>query len=333
MSILKCNISVIIPVYNGEAFLGKSFRSVSLQGVPGTEIVMIDDGSSDRSWLLMSEFIGDELRILRHGNRGLAATLNRGISLAKGMYIARLDQDDVALPGRLAKQVAFLAANSDLAMCGTWSHIYQGDTPTDRYHRHPISNEALQLELLFDNPFVHSSMMIRMDVLREVGCYSEDKLRQPPEDYELWSRIARHYRIANIPDVLTIYREVPGSMSRTGESPFLGNVMRISAENIFHIVSSNHSMEDCTALAELYHIGGRVGYRSALTKVKALEMLDLAAESIAGERKTWSPEFQESYVRMRTHLSSRFLRRLFPKQLLIPARWLRDRLHGRRRRT
>jgi len=84
-------------------------------------------------------------------------------------------------------------------------------------------------------------------------------------------------------------------------------------------------------LAELYHIGGESGYKSALTKARALEMFDLAAEGIAGDRKTWSSEFEEVYARMQTHLRSRFIRRLIPDWLLFPARWIRDKIQRKSR--
>jgi len=328
-----CEVSVVVPVYNGQSLLWQALDSVRLTGIASAEIIVLDDGSTDQSWDFIGRYSSQKVRAMRHSNIGLAATLNRGISIALGRYIARQDQDDLVLEGRINKQIDFLDVNPSIAMCGTWAQIYEGDLPTERYHRHPISNEALQLELLFDNPFVHSSMLIRAEVIRSVGGYCEDKSRQPPEDYELWSRIARHNRIANIPEVLTVYREVSGSMSRSGESPFLVNVMRISAENIFHTLSALYSREDCVALAELYHIGGVVGYKSTLTKVKALRMLALAAERIGGEKTGWSLEFKVSYIRMREHLLSRYWRRLIPKNLLAPARWLRDRLQlkGRRK--
>jgi len=263
---------------------------------------------------------------VQHPNRGLAATLNRGIALAKGRYIARQDQDDLVLAGRLEKQRVFLDTHPDVAMVGTWAQIYSGDTPSQRYHRHPCSNEALQLELLFDNPFVHSSMMIRADVLRETGGYCEDKSRQPPEDYELWSRIARRHRVANLPEVLTVYREMPGSMSRTGDTPFLENVIRIASENLSHMLSQRYSLEECAALANLYHHGGARGSLTSLSKARTRQMLEFAAQELSGNRADWSDEFLASYQRMRAHLDSRFLRRRIPAPLLGPARWFRDRI-------
>lgn len=320
-------LSIVIPVYNGSATLPDSIESVLDQNILDSEIIILDDGSSDDSRKIISSFSDLHVRAMHHPNMGLAATLNRGISVSLGRYIARQDQDDLVLPGRLAKQLEFLETNPQVAICGTWSQIYSGEIPTDRYHRHPASNEALQLELLFDNPFVHSSMMIRAEVLREIGGYCEDKARQPPEDYELWSRISRKYKVANIPEVLTVYREVAGSMSRTGVNPFLNNVIRISAENLSHIlVQRGYSEMECLALTELYHKGGEENFRVSLTKSRALAMLETAALAIGGKKKSWSNEFLNSYKRMRNHLESRFLRQFIPSLLLRVLRFIKRKI-------
>jgi glycosyltransferase involved in cell wall biosynthesis len=326
----QAQVSIILPVFNAGALLPGAINSIGTQAGVALEIIAIDDGSQDGSWEVLAAQTDPRIRASRQDNAGLAATLNRGIALAAGRYIARMDQDDVALPGRLAKQAAFLDDNPAVAMVGTWSQIYVNDSPTQRYHRHPCSNEALQLELLFDNPFVHSSMMIRADVLQEVGGYCEDKSRQPPEDYELWSRIARRHRVANLPEVLTVYREVAGSMSRSGESPFLANVVRIATENLAHVLGPRYTAADCSALAELYHRGGHPGFPSALTKTAARRMLEEAARRIGSNEANWSAEFRSSYARMRNHLDSRFLKRRIPRPLLNAALWMKRRLLQRR---
>jgi len=330
-------VTAIVPVYRGERTLAQALSSLLAQEIDGLEVIVIDDGSPDRSAdiaLAMQQAADGKLIVLRQSNRGLAATLNRGIGLARGKYITRQDQDDIVLAGRLAKQLAYLEANPDIAMVGTWAHIYVEDAPTQRYHRHPSSNEAIRLELLFDSPFVHSSMMIRADVLQEMGGYCEDKSRQPPEDYELWSRIARKYRVANIPEVLTIYREVAGSMSRDGENPFLTKVIGIAAENIYHVVAPDYPAQDCSALVELYHRGRMAACRDSLTKAKARKMLDIATHRIGGNKRAWSDEFQAAHRRIRAHLDSHFPGRRIPTPLLGPARWLKhgaSRLLGLRR--
>lgn len=325
-------ITVLVPVYKGESTLSEALDSIISQDVENLEILVLDDGSPDRSGKIAEAYSKDinniDIRVYRHLNCGLAATLNRGIGLAKGDYISRQDQDDIILQGRLKKQKSFLDANPDVAMVGTWAAIHVGDTPTQRHHRHPTTHESLQLELLFDNPFVHSSMMIRTEVLRQIGGYCEDKSRQPPEDYELWSRIARRYRVANLPEVLTIYREVQGSMSRTGENPFLDNVIRISAENLLHRLAPNYSDSDCYDLAELYHRGGMNGFKSKLTRARAYAMLSTAASAIGGPMESWSGEYSSGFNRMRMHIGSRFMRGRIPNILLGPARWLKSRLMG-----
>jgi hypothetical protein len=321
------DVSVIVPVYNGQSLLWKALDSVCLPAIANAEIIVLDDGSTDQSWEAIVSYTNQKIRAVKHTNIGLAATLNRGVSLALGRYVARQDQDDLVLEDRINKQINFLDQNPNIAICGSWAQIYVDDIPTDRYHRHPASNEALQLELLFDNPFVHSSMMIRADVLREIGGYSEDKSRQPPEDYELWSRISRKYKVANIPEVLTVYREVAGSMSRTGVNPFLNNVIQISAENLSHILlQRGYSETECLALTELYHKGGEANFRVNLTKSRALAMLDTAAFAIGGEKKNWSTEFLNSYKKMKGQLESRYLRQFVPSSLLGILRYIKRKI-------
>ncbi|NYT46276.1 glycosyltransferase [Alcaligenaceae bacterium] len=305
--------TVILPVYRGEQTLAAALQSVLSQEVEDLQVLVLDDGSPDASWEVIKRFTDRRIFAVKHLNRGLAATLNRGIALAEGCYIARQDHDDLVLEGRLAKQAQYLDMHPEVAMVGTWAQVFVGGIETQRFHRHPSSNEALQLELLFDNPFVHSSMMIRTNVLRELGGYCEDKQRQPPEDYELWSRVARRYKIANLPEVLTIYREMPNSMSRVGPSPFLHNVIRISSENIFSRVSSQFTAKQCLALADLYH---GMPSKNGLTKKMAFVMFDAAAHNIAGPKETWSIEFQSSYRRLCKHLQRRLILRDMPPFLL-----------------
>jgi glycosyltransferase involved in cell wall biosynthesis len=323
---MKPLISILLPVYNGEQYLEAAVHSVLSQDYPNYELIAINDGSSDGSELIITSILDARMLGVSQQNQGLAATLNRGIELAKGQYIARLDQDDLMLSTRLAKQVEYLESHPDSAMVGTWSEIWVGTKPTDRGHKHPISHEALQLELLFDNPFVHSSVMMRADALHALGSYSEDKSRQPPEDYELWSRISRKYRVANIPEVLTVYREVEGSMSRTGDNPFLANVIQISAENLAVRLTPKFSVNECYLLASMYHGRKPENKKKMLPKSRALLMHREAALIIGGEFLKWSEEFTASYHRQQSQIKSQFMRRLLPSILLRPARVIRNML-------
>jgi glycosyltransferase involved in cell wall biosynthesis len=229
---LDPSVSVVLSVRNGGTDLPKALGTILNQSFSDFELIAINNGSTDCTREFLDQVADPRVRVYHQEDNGLAAALNRGISLARGRYIARQDHDDWALPTRIAQQVAFLDANSDHALVGTRAEIWIGDSPTGRFHDHPTEDAELRFALLSNNYLVHSSVMIRKAALDEVGVYTTDPSRQPPEDYELWSRIARRFRMANLPERLTIYREVPSSISRESADPFKEKVILISAENL-----------------------------------------------------------------------------------------------------
>ena len=249
----RVTVSIVLPIHNGAPYLRQAVDSVLAQSFSDFELIAIDDGSRDDSADIVGAYSDPRITFLRQENKGLAATLNRGIALARGRYVARQDQDDVSLPERLAKQVEFLDTHPDTAMVGTWAEIFDASGRDMRFHRHPHDPATLRFELLFDNPFVHSSVMMRMSTLDEVGGYTTDRTRQPPEDYELWSRIARRHPVSNIPEVLHRYREVAGSMSRSGDNPFALHIVAISAENLAYALDQPSGSKELRDLAEAMH--------------------------------------------------------------------------------
>jgi glycosyltransferase involved in cell wall biosynthesis len=246
-------VSVVLPVYNGAHYLSEAIECMLRQTHADFELIIINDGSTDDSASIVSGYTDPRIRLYSQKNEGLAAALNRGISLAKGTYIARQDQDDVSLSDRFSKQVEFLNSYPDYGMVGTWASIWEETKPTERFHKHPADNLSLKFDLLFDNAFVHSSLMIRKTVFDEVGAYCTDPDRQPPEDYELWSRVARKFRVANIPEPLHVYREMPRSMSRTGNNPFLKRLLKINVENLAWATGGQYSNQSLQDLAVLAH--------------------------------------------------------------------------------
>jgi len=246
-------VSVVLSVRNGGSDLPQALDTILKQSFSDFELIVINNGSTDGTGAFLDQIADPRVRVYHQEDQGLAAALNRGISLARGRYIARQDHDDLADPSRLAKQVAFLDAHPEHALVGTRAEIWVGDKPSGRFHDHPTEDKILRFDLLFDNPFVHSSMMIRKSALDHVGVYSTDPARQPPEDYELWSRIARHYRVANLPERLTVYREVPASMSRASAEPFLEKLVTISSENLAHATGAPAPQQVHVDIAALIH--------------------------------------------------------------------------------
>ncbi|HXW24856.1 MAG TPA: glycosyltransferase [Xanthobacteraceae bacterium] len=225
-------MSVVLSVRNGAAELPHAIASILQQSFADFELIAINDGSTDGTAEILDRVRDPRVRVVHQDEMGLARALNRGVALARGQYIARQDHDDLAMPLRLARQVAFMEANPGCALVGTRAEIRVDDRPGNRFHDHPADDAALRFELLFDNPFVHSSVMLRKSAVQAAGGYSTDPARQPPEDYELWSRLARHWQVANLPERLTIYRETAGGMSRAPRGPFREKVVLISAENL-----------------------------------------------------------------------------------------------------
>jgi glycosyltransferase involved in cell wall biosynthesis len=247
-------VSVIIPVFNGATDLPRSINSILAQTFTDLELIVVDDGSTDATAEVLKACSDPRLRVVRQDNQGVARAANSGIALARGRFIARLDHDDLAKPTRIERQVAFMRSHPDCALVGTRAEIWIGDRPSGRAHDHPTDDAALRFEMMFDNPFVHSSTMMRRAALEDVGLYCTDPNRQPPEDYELFCRLARRYRVANLPERLTIYREIPTSLSRAGQNPlYRQRLAAISAGSLAAAVGLALPNVDHRDIAALTH--------------------------------------------------------------------------------
>lgn len=244
-------VSVILAVYNGENYIKDAINSILNQTYSNFELIIIDDGSSDSTATIVKSFTDSRIRFIEQENTGLAATLNRAINLSNGKYIARQDHDDLSFPLRLEKQVDFLETNPEYAILGTNSIIWEKDTPTNRGHRHPTDFATLNFKLLFDCFFVHSSVMLRKEALDQIGLYTTDPNRQPPEDFELWSRIVRQYKAANLNETLLVYRELPSSITRTVN--FKEKLIQICSENLAFMAQLDHPDNTTWNISTLYH--------------------------------------------------------------------------------
>ncbi len=323
MNQLIPKVSVVLPVYNGSPWIADAIQCVLAQTLADFELIIIDDGSKDDSWSVISRFADHRIRAVQQSNKGLAATLNIALGMARAPYIARQDQDDWMHPERLQRQFVFMEENQDCIGVGTWAEIRIDDQPSGRFHRHPTQSDAIALFLMFDNPFVHSSMLLQRDAVLAVGGYCEDRSRQPPEDYELWSRMARVGKLANISEVLTAYREVAGSMSRTGNNPFLEKVVRIGAENLHFVFHERFSMEACVALSSCYH---DVLSDKSLSLFDVFRMLAMLRSRLVDSTQGPSEEIEAIFRQVQLLLASRILNRNDKFGLLKIFRGVRRRL-------
>jgi hypothetical protein len=277
-------ITVLMPVYNGADYLAESIATILRQTLREFEFLIINDGSKDGSQAILEDYADRDprIRLVQQENMGLAATLNRGLAMARGEFVARQDQDDLSAPERLARQLAHMQANPECVLLGTRAGIWEDRTPTRRAHDHPAFNAVLKLDLLINNPFVHSSVMLRRERVLALGGYCTDRSRQPPEDYELWARIGRAGRVANLPERLLVYREAAQSMSRTGTNPFQSKLLVLSAENLALTSGLAQADQHCRDIAALFHQAPQA--RSARPSLPAMEaVLQRCRERIARE--------------------------------------------------
>lgn len=206
------HISVVLPVYNGQTYLAEAIESVLNQSYTKFELIIINDGSSDSSDEIIRSFKDSRIKYLHQQNKGLGATLNEGLKLASGSFIARQDQDDLSYPKRFEKQISFLEKHPEIIMCGTWARIIKENDGNAAFHKHSSNSALLHLDMLFDNPFVHSSVMFRKEALNKAGYYTID--RNVYEDYDLWSRFLQYGQLANLPEVLLDYRHHQQGLSK-----------------------------------------------------------------------------------------------------------------------
>lgn len=201
-------------VYNGGQFLSESIESVLQQTQKDFEFVIINDGSTDKSRAVIDDFAKKDSRIRAYHqrNHGLVFSLNRGIKLARGKYIARQDADDISLPTRLQKQLNFMRLHPNIALLGTaFTAVDEKGNKIYTFHTIPDS-KAVKLDIIVRNPFGHGTAMFNKTKIVSLGGYAKLKYT---EDYDLWSRVIQKYQAANLTEPLYKWRLVESSMSHS----------------------------------------------------------------------------------------------------------------------
>lgn len=189
-----------MPIYNCELYINEAIDSILNQTFADFELLLIDDCSTDTTLGICKSY--EDIRIViieKEQNSGYTDSLNYGLSIAKGEYIARMDGDDISLPTRFEKQITFLNQNHHVKLCGT-AFQFIG---RDKIVKHPTNHEEIKVKLCFNTAFCHPSIMARKEIFK-LNLY--DKNFEPAEDYDLWSRLVFQVNLANLPEVLLRYR-------------------------------------------------------------------------------------------------------------------------------
>ena len=200
-------VSIIISTYNGEKYIKRAIKSVLNQTYQNIEIVVIDDGSIDETYKIISELSSNDSRIIilkNENNLGFVKSLNKAISVSKGKYIARLDDDDLWIDERkLEKQVEFLDKHQDYALTG--GGVIMVDKDGKEIVRYLLSenDKEIRKSILVDNAFAHSSVVFRKNIFEEVGGY--DEKFGFFTDRDLWLKIGKRGKFYNFQEYFIYY--------------------------------------------------------------------------------------------------------------------------------
>lgn len=285
---MKPKLTVLMAVYNGEAYLRECIESTLNQTYKDFEFLIIDDSSTDTTRAIIKSYRDNRIRLIENGrNLSQVTSLNIGLEHARGEYIARIDADDVMLPNRLERQLNFLNSRTYIALAGSWGDAIDERGDIIARSKLPMRNEEIIVGILMGEfVSVHSSVMFRKDIILGVGKYNESF--SFTEDLKLITDLLiKGYKISNIPERLIRYRLHNDRISVRDHAPqikrayiaireFIENFTResseIDRELLFNFLTSAGSMN------KLY-------WKNGLSKKdfkKIIALLDLLLANISG---------------------------------------------------
>lgn len=197
-------VTVLLAVFNGEDYLHESVQSILGQTYKDFVLLVVNDASTDNTGDMIRSFGDTRIRMVTlEKNVGHVAALNKGLDLIETPLIARMDADDISHPRRLEKQVRFMSTHPEIGICGTFAEAFEGSKTI--LWKFPVDPPDIKVKLMFECALVHSSVMIRRDLLLKHHLAYNESFKHS-YDWELWQRCALCMKLANIPEFLVRYR-------------------------------------------------------------------------------------------------------------------------------
>ncbi len=206
--------SVLMSVYNTERYLKDAIASILSQTYRNFEFIIVNDGSTDRTRDIVLDYKKIDGRIVlidNERNIGVTKSLNIGLRAAKGDYIARMDPDDISLPGRLGKQLAYMKANPDIGLLGTYIKSMDENGRITGSWVYPSDDISIKWRLLFANALAHPSVVYRKELAIALNGYNEEL--ESGIDFDLWVRMSEMTKIHQLNEFLVMWRTHPGSIT------------------------------------------------------------------------------------------------------------------------
>ena len=296
-------ISVVMPVYNGERFLTEAIDSILNQTFRDFEFIIIDDGSTDNTPVILEQYSKKDKRIIWYRedkNEGIIVALNTGLNLARGKYIARMDADDISLPERLERQVRYLESNKEVGVLGSGAQIIDQYGRTSSIIKFPETNSPILWSLSYFCPIIHPTVMARREIYVEAGGYRS--VWPHAEDYDLWTRIAGRSTLHNLGEVLLQLRKHEANITQAEFPLTLSNSLEISRKFVETLLGKNLSPDLIKVLWNIDEPRNLMNAPELLSQIyeRFLERYKINAEEKAFLRKD---------VAMRlTHMANRHFR-------------------------
>ena len=206
-------VSVVMPAYNSEKFLGQAIESILHQTFEDFEFIIVADKSPDGSDIILEHYAkkDNRIKIILGDKLGLIASLNKGCRLAEGKYIARMDADDISLPYRFERQVQYLEEHPEIGVLGSGIRYIDDADRLGKSVHNPKDPKLIKFYLHLENCFVHPSVMMRRKIIERLGFYNPEAIHA--EDYDLWARATSITQVSNLYDILLEYRVWSGGIS------------------------------------------------------------------------------------------------------------------------
>ncbi len=244
-------VSVLMPTHDSERYIAAAIESILEQTLQAFELIVVDDGSTDGTAAILDRYrkLDSRVRVVRQENQGIPATRNKCLELATGVFFAWMDSDDISLSTRLEKQVNFMEAHQDIGVSGTWAKTIGSATGT--LARYPVDDGSLRSMLIFNPPFVNTSTIVRRVALQAAHLRFDIAYAQS-QDYDLWERMAQYTRLANLPEVLVLYRVHPRQVTQTRSRQQVGFSGQVTPRQLARlgIVSTQEEFELHQRLAQ-----------------------------------------------------------------------------------
>lgn len=249
INIFKTNnmISVILPAYNAQETIGTAIQSIINQTYKDWELLVINDGSTDNTKSIILSFADSRVKYIENdGNKQLIYTLNRGLEIATGEYVARMDSDDIAHPSRFMKQIQYLEENPKCIVCGTEIMPFRnGRNLWFLPKRFRYDDKGIKSQLLRTSCFAHPTVMIRASVLRELSIRYNPEYKHA-EDYKLWIDLMDYGLFHNINERLLKYRISPTQVTsnKNNQTQMEDSIKRCRKEAFFKLLNNDAVLSD-----------------------------------------------------------------------------------------